>query len=395
MALRVALALEEAGLPVAVVGRRVEGERLGPAAAGGPQEGERPGPAASGGPQEGARLDPAIGHAARPPVTDVPFLPGAALLRDRVADGGPMAGLDAALSEARRTGRPGVFLAGCDLPLLPPALVRLVVDRFLEQGADRIVVPRGPREGDVEPLAACYPAALATEVRRRLDTGDLALRDLIAACDPTVLSLEEMRAVADPATALLNVNTPDGRAEAPSLPPILCVSGLKDSGKTSLVVALAAELSRRGYRVMTVKHGRHFTLDTPGTDSWRHREEGGAVRTVLAGPDELAVTGAWSPAGEEGVETLVERFLSDADVVLAEGYKRAPLPRVEINRKAAHPRPIYDPARLSSATVLALVTDLDESELPGREPTLPILRPEDPGLAARIADIAERMIARW
>jgi molybdopterin-guanine dinucleotide biosynthesis protein B len=56
-------------------------------------------------------------------------------------------------------------------------------------------------------------------------------------------------------------------------PPVVCIIGRKNSGKTELTVALGAELKRRGYRVMTVKHGHGFQLDQPGKDSWRHRHE--------------------------------------------------------------------------------------------------------------------------
>jgi molybdopterin-guanine dinucleotide biosynthesis protein len=67
------------------------------------------------------------------------------------------------------------------------------------------------------------------------------------------------------------------------LTPVLCIIGKKNAGKTGLTVSLAAEMNRRGWRIMTAKHGHGFQLDHPGKDSWRHRHEGGAVRTVLSG----------------------------------------------------------------------------------------------------------------
>jgi len=170
----------------------------------------------------------------------------------------------------------------------------------------------------------------------------------------------------------------------PPSPPALCVIGKKNSGKTGLTVALAAELNRRGYRVMTVKHGHGFQLDQPGKDSWRHRHEGGALRTVMAGPRDFAVVGGW-PHEEMSLSELVRRFLWDADIILAEGFKNAPEPKIEIFRKGTHPAPLYDASDPSAARTLALVTD--DSSL---APAIPVYSLEDPGLLRELADFVER-----
>ncbi|MEJ2678872.1 MAG: molybdopterin-guanine dinucleotide biosynthesis protein MobB [Gemmatimonadota bacterium] len=81
------------------------------------------------------------------------------------------------------------------------------------------------------------------------------------------------------------------------MPPIVSFLGKKKSGKTAVTVAVAAELTRRGRRVMTIKHGHGFDLDRQGTDSWRHMHEGRAHRVVLAAPGEFAVMGEW-PDGQ-------------------------------------------------------------------------------------------------
>ena len=60
---------------------------------------------------------------------------------------------------------------------------------------------------------------------------------------------------------------------------IISIIGRKNAGKTTLTVALAAELARRGRRVMTIKHGHHpADVDRPGSDTWRHFHEGRAER---------------------------------------------------------------------------------------------------------------------
>src|SRR5687768_17765938 len=124
-------------------------------------------------------------------------------------------------------------------------------------------------------------------------------------------------------------------------PPMVAVIGKKHSGKTTLTVRLCAELHRRGARVMTIKHGSHtFNLDPATTDTYRHYHEGEAERVAMASPDKFALVMRWSE--ELPPETIAERFLSEADVVVCEGFTGSSLPRVEIFRKAAHATPRYE-----------------------------------------------------
>ncbi|MDX1675788.1 MAG: molybdopterin-guanine dinucleotide biosynthesis protein B [Longimicrobiales bacterium] len=172
-------------------------------------------------------------------------------------------------------------------------------------------------------------------------------------------------------------------------PPTVCVVGKKNSGKTTTVLKLVAELRQRGHRVMTIKHGHHFDLDRRGTDSFRHRVEGGAERVVLAGPGQFAVLGTW-PLGEEASPAeLAARYLADADVVVVEGFKGERLPKIEVFRRAAHDTPVFDPDDDTAADYIAAITDDDAYA--ARVP-FPTFDAEDPGVAARLADLVERRV---
>ena len=138
-------------------------------------------------------------------------------------------------------------------------------------------------------------------------------------------------------------------------PHIVCVVGKKKSGKTTTVIGLVREFSLRGYRVMSAKHGHDFDLDTYGTDSWRHRHEAGACRVVMAGPQQIAVMGEWDVGGEQQLETLVSKYLSDADIVVAEGFQLSSAARVEVFRRAAHRQPIYGTDARGDALYLAVL----------------------------------------
>jgi molybdopterin-guanine dinucleotide biosynthesis protein MobB len=172
-------------------------------------------------------------------------------------------------------------------------------------------------------------------------------------------------------------------------PPTVCIVGKKNSGKTATVLTLVAALRARGHRVMTVKHGHHFDLDRPGTDSFRHRAEAGAERVVVAGPGQFAVMGSWPAGAELGPAELAARYLAEADVVVVEGFKLEPLPKIEIFRRATHAEPIWDPTDAAADQFIAAVSD-DEG-FRQRVP-FPAFDADDPKLGDRLAALVERVV---
>jgi molybdopterin-guanine dinucleotide biosynthesis adapter protein len=112
--------------------------------------------------------------------------------------------------------------------------------------------------------------------------------------------------------------------------PIVSIVGKSESGKTTLIEKLIAELARRGWRVATIKHNRHgFEIDHEGKDSWRHRRAG-AVATVLASPRQVALIEDVDT--DYGLSEIGERYIRNADIILAEGYKGNPHPKIEVFR---------------------------------------------------------------
>ena len=125
--------------------------------------------------------------------------------------------------------------------------------------------------------------------------------------------------------------------------PILSVVGRSNSGKTTLLEKLIRELSARGRRVGTVKHHYHgpVTVDVPGKDSWRHRQAG-ACAVALLSPETLFVVRD-NPPGLS-LEAVAHRGLFEVDVVLTEGFKSAPMPKIEVNRRAQRAPLLCGPA---------------------------------------------------
>src|SRR5205809_5012837 len=99
---------------------------------------------------------------------------------------------------------------------------------------------------------------------------------------------------------------------------MMSIIGRKNAGKTTLLVALAAELARRKFRVMTIKHGTH-PADTGqrGKDSWRDWHEGKAERVLMAGPGQRV---RWERTEREADPILLTGLYVDgAGVLVGEG----------------------------------------------------------------------------
>ncbi|MBO6852159.1 MAG: molybdopterin-guanine dinucleotide biosynthesis protein B [Marivivens sp.] len=112
------------------------------------------------------------------------------------------------------------------------------------------------------------------------------------------------------------------------------VTGWKNTGKTGLVERLVTEISARGFSVSTLKHAHHATeIDQPGRDSYRHREAG-AQEVLVASPNRWALMHELRGTDEPPMEELLAK-MSPVDLVIIEGYKRGPHPKVETHRTQA------------------------------------------------------------
>ena len=130
------------------------------------------------------------------------------------------------------------------------------------------------------------------------------------------------------------------------------VVGWKNNGKTTLVERLVAHLTAQGYRVSTVKHAHHeVDLDQPGKDTWRHREAG-AEEVVLATARRWAVIHELRGAPEPSLDALLAR-MTPVDLVIVEGFKRFPHPKLEVHRRERATPLLAD----EDPSIVALATD--------------------------------------
>lgn len=164
-----------------------------------------------------------------------------------------------------------------------------------------------------------------------------------------------------------------------SPPRVLGVVGYSGNGKTQLMQQLIPLLVTRGITVSTIKHTHHSVRVDEPHDISRRLTEAGAVDVAIAGPERWALLHEAGEEAEPRVEALVER-MAPVDLVLVEGFKRHPHPKIEVHRPSAGTPLICRDDR----HVIAVATD---GPLPMLD--LPILDLNDPPAVA--AFILERM----
>ncbi len=136
-------------------------------------------------------------------------------------------------------------------------------------------------------------------------------------------------------------------------PRIFGIAGWKNSGKTGLAVRLVEEFTRRGYRISTIKHAHHdFDIDKVGADSYRHRQAGAHEVAIISGT-RFAIMHELRGAPEPSFEEILGR-IAPCDLVLIEGYKREPVPKIEARRLEAAKR---EPLAPTDPWICAIASD--------------------------------------
>src|SRR4051794_5291584 len=159
---------------------------------------------------------------------------------------------------------------------------------------------------------------------------------------------------------------------------IIGLAGWSGSGKTTLITKVLPRLLARGTRVSTLKHAHHgFDLDQPGKDSFMHRTAG-ATEVAISSARRFAILHELRDEPEWNMAGLLER-LSPVDLVLVEGFKRDPFPKLEVHR-VENSKPLLHP---EDRHIVAVASDR-----PLPDATVPVLDLND------IETIIDLLLAR-
>ena len=161
-------------------------------------------------------------------------------------------------------------------------------------------------------------------------------------------------------------------------PAMLAVSGVKNSGKTTLLEKLIHRLLERGFQSGVIKHDGHdFSPDVEGTDTHRLLAAGATGVGIFSAAKSMLVR-----TGDGVDETDLARRLGNVDVIFLEGFKHSKHPKIEVVRGAVSAAPVCAPE-----TLLALATDL-----PLRPEGVPVRHPDD---IEGLSTLVEAYIRKW
>ncbi len=160
--------------------------------------------------------------------------------------------------------------------------------------------------------------------------------------------------------------------------PIISIVGRSESGKTTLLEGLIAELKRRGHRVAVIKHSaENVGVDTVNKDTWRFSQAGSEVSVIASGHS----LGVFRRLEHDLKPEEVSHLVPDCDLILTEGFKRSSYPKIEVHRKEQGSGLVSQPEQL-----MAVVTD----EL------LEVSVPQfSKGEVEKIADLIEERVNAW
>lgn len=244
---------------------------------------------------------------------------GFPMIEDQFDGIGPIGGICSGLRECRCQ---ALLVAACDMPFLDKQTVRKLLDGYRdnkrrsksEENSGIVVAQTGER---VHPLLGIYPKTVLPVLESQIARGNYRMMDILRTAGYTAVLLEEKT------MAATNVNsTEEYRRLVAREPFMFAINGYKNTGKTTLMTKVIAELTGRGYKVAVIKHDGHdFESDVPGTDSWRHQKAGAYGTAVYSGQRFMIA----KECCDMDEKKLAQAF-PEADIILIEGLKNCSYP---------------------------------------------------------------------
>lgn len=255
---------------------------------------------------------------------------------------GPLMGIATGLTHA---GGDWVLFVPCDGPYLPELLAKRLLDTAIAEKTKIAVAHDGQR---LQPVVALIHKSLLPSLMATLDQGERKIDRWYAQHAMSTVDFS------DYPDAFTNVNRRDDLDQLQQMPKLLGFSAWSGTGKTTLLKKLLPLLREQGVRVGVIKHAHHkFEIDHPGKDSYELRK---------AGADQMLISSGkrWALMVEEdqGDRPSLTRMLSRLDhsaldLVLVEGFKQEPFPKVELHRSELGKPLLYQ----DDPKIIALICD--------------------------------------
>ncbi|MBR1771580.1 MAG: molybdopterin-guanine dinucleotide biosynthesis protein B [Lachnospiraceae bacterium] len=257
---------------------------------------------------------------------------------------GPLEGIYQLLLHARED---YVFVCAADMPFIQKELVEYMAE-FISSDYDCYCLVD---EDHIHPLCAIYSKKMLEAVREQIESGNYRIMQVLRRVRTKYIKLGQ---TGFDKRIVRNINTREEYAQALK-PWVFCVSGVKDSGKTGLIIKLINEFIQDGKSVAVVKHdGHEYVADHEGTDTWRFTQAG-AVCSAIFSDTQYSLHCREKTTAQELTRLTASR--SGADVVIIEGMKDSDYPKIEVVRKVRSQTPVC-----AASTLICIATDVVSQE---------------------------------
>ncbi|MCL2398518.1 MAG: molybdopterin-guanine dinucleotide biosynthesis protein B [Defluviitaleaceae bacterium] len=247
------------------------------------------------------------------------------LVEDEMKNCGPLGGIYAGLKYCQNE---HLFVCATDMPKLQSELIEFMAE-FVSSDYDCFVFKSVINfQERVQPLCAIYKKSLVPLIEKLIGEGKYSLHELCAGARTKYIPMKYSRF---DESVLVNINFPSDFSELTRKKPIIfAVSGVKNSGKTTLITKLIASLKIEGYRIGVIKHdGHEFEIDIHNTDTYLFRQAGSDT-TLIYSQTKLALIKTFANEDSNlNLQQLINYF-DNCDIVIVEGLKHSNLPKIEV-----------------------------------------------------------------
>ena len=270
---------------------------------------------------------------------------------------GPLAGILASLNWAHTLNHKWVLTLPCDTPFLPKNLVEEMIKVKSNDLSLDLVIARS--KGYNHPVIALWKSELKSKLRIALEEGVRKIDLFTANLKIGYVDFDSRKNIQfDPFN---NLNSPLDLIHAQQilgkLPPFFGLAGWSGSGKTTLCTKLIENFTKIGIKVGTLKHAHHkFELDKPGKDSFNLRKAGSRPM-IISSKERFALIQENDENEEKSLFQMLEMFAKDpiqkCDLIIVEGFKNEPIPKIEVYRKIIGKPELYK----EDKNIFAIATD--------------------------------------
>lgn len=243
---------------------------------------------------------------------------------------GPISGVFQGLTQCKGN---YIFVIPCDCPNISSELIDYICN-YVSSDFDAFIIK--DRNGFIHPLIGVYNKNILPVVTKMINNNNFKIKDILNKIKVKYIDLS-LSKFED--YLIKNINTKEEYSEflnfGNKIIPFIAISGIKNSGKTTLICNLLNKFKNLGYKVATIKHdGHNFNMDNLNSDTDKHIKNG-ALGTLIFSNNQLMFL-------EKINEISLEKYFSyfkDYDFVLLEGFKNSHYPKIEIIRNSISNEP--------------------------------------------------------